>query len=463
MMKGISKRAFGLATSYNNALEGRDEEILRDYTAPEMSPLMKQARRAQIKMMGQMLPYVIRLLWKPVRFTEGTDASIEALLVKFREMKNDRSFDALVESAFKAFDDNFFGSVAYIAGLLGKWRIRRMLRGTEGEVLKSFLVMDDRQTRPVPWATQKAAEFEAKITARTYSPEFMQAFDAYIDRYGARGFRKIDVATPRVMERLGDFFHLLKSINVDDNQMLHARARKAEAIAKMRESAKSKGMLKAFDKHLRNIELTYGHRETPKYLVVMMNGALHRVALEIGSQFVEQGRLDTPQDIFELSIAEVTRAQKDETLALRPLIEANLKPMKIVANVKDYPNFFDGRGKIFRKQIEAGSGDLAGMAVSNGIYTGRAKVLKTPYEKPLEPGDILVTVATEPSWTPVFVNASAVVLEVGGGLQHGAIIAREYGLPCVSGLPGVTGIIMDGDLLEVDGTNGIVKILERAA
>ena len=75
------------------------------------------------------------------------------------------------------------------------------------------------------------------------------------------------------------------------------------------------------------------------------------------------------------------------------------------------------------------------MAVSNGIYTGRAKVLKTPYEKRLEPGDILVTVATEPSWTPVFVNASAVVLEVGGGLQHGAIIAREYGLPCVSGCP----------------------------
>ena len=70
--------------------------------------------------------------------------------------------------------------------------------------------------------------------------------------------------------------------------------------------------------------------------------------------------------------------------------------------------------------------------------------------------------ATEPAWTPVFVNASGVVLEVGGGLQHGAIIAREYGIPCVSGLPGVTDMIKDGDLLEVDGTNGIVKIVEAA-
>jgi len=121
------------------------------------------------------------------------------------------------------------------------------------------------------------------------------------------------------------------------------------------------------------------------------------------------------------------------------------------------------RGKIFRKKLEAGDRDLAGMAVSNDIYTGRAKVLMSPYEKPLHPGEILVTIATEPSWTPIFVNASAVVLEVGGGLQHGAIIAREYGLPCVRGLPGVTGIIEDGDLLEVDGTNGIVKMLENVS
>ena len=416
-------------------------------------------------------------MWNPVRFARGTEAAVESLLVTFRGLKNDRPFDELVESAFRAFDDIFFSFLVYMAGFLAEWRIRRMMRGTEGETLKTFLVMDVPSNptsamgramlalaqSPEMRATGDAATFEDKIRARSYSPEFMEEFDAYIDRYGARGFREIDVATPRVMERLGDFFQQIKAINLDDNQMLRVRERKAEAIAKMREIARGKGKLKAFDKHLRTIELTYGHRETPKYLVVMMNGALRRVALEIAAEFVAQGRLDAREDIFELSIAEVSQAQKDQSLALRPLIAANLKPMEIVANVKDYPNYFDSRGKIFRKRIEAGSGDLAGMAVSNGLYTGRAKVLKTPYEKPLEPGDILVTVATEPSWTPVFVNASAVVLEVGGGLQHGAIIAREYGLPCVSGLPGVTGIIKDGDLLEVDGTNGIVKILERAA
>jgi pyruvate,water dikinase len=477
MMRGIGKRAFGLATSYDNALAGREEEILRDYTAPGMSPLMKRARRAQIGMVRQMLPAVIRLLRDPVRFSQGTEATVDSLLARFRDMRNDRPFDALVEDAFAAFDEVFFDFVAYVAGLLAEWRVRRMMRGTEGAALTSFLVMDvpsnptgamghamlDLARAPEMRATEDAAEFERRIEARDYSPAFMAAFDAYVERFGARGFREIDIATPRVTERLGDFFRQIKAINLDDNQMVTVRARKAEAIGKMREVARAKGRLRAFDRHLRAIELTYGHRETPKYLVVMMNGALRRVALEVGATFAAQGRLDAPEDIFELSIAQVSQAQRDDALALRLLIAANLAPTKLVAGVKDYPNFFDSRGKIFRRHIQAGGGDLAGMAVSHGTYRGRAKVLRSPYEKPLEPGDILVTVATEPSWTPIFVNASAVVLEVGGGLQHGAIIAREYGLPCVGGLPGVTGIIKDGDLLEVDGTNGIVRILEEAA
>jgi len=72
-----------------------------------------------------------------------------------------------------------------------------------------------------------------------------------------------------------------------------------------------------------------------------------------------------------------------------------------------------------------------------------------------------VTIATEPSWTPIFINACAVVMEIGGALQHGAIIAREYGLPCVTGIEKATEMIKDGDLIEVDGTNGFVKIIKE--
>ncbi len=100
-----------------------------------------------------------------------------------------------------------------------------------------------------------------------------------------------------------------------------------------------------------------------------------------------------------------------------------------------------------------------GDPIAPGVVRGKAKVLDEPYAKPLEKGEILVTRASDPGWTPIFINAAGVVLEVGGPLQHGAIIAREYGLPCVSGLDSVTDLIVDGQLLEVDGTNGVVRIL----
>ena len=143
------------------------------------------------------------------------------------------------------------------------------------------------------------------------------------------------------------------------------------------------------------------------------------------------------------------------------LREVNLQPYKDTEQVRDWPLVIDSRGKIFKPKIQAKEGELTGDPISPGIIKGRAKVLQIPYEKPVEPGEILVTKATEPSWTPVFINAAAVVMEIGGPLQHGAIIAREYGIPCVSGLMGAMELIKDGDLLEVDGTNGVVRIIKE--
>jgi pyruvate,water dikinase len=91
---------------------------------------------------------------------------------------------------------------------------------------------------------------------------------------------------------------------------------------------------------------------------------------------------------------------------------------------------------------------------------GRVKVLNHAGEKPLLPGEILVARATDPGWTPLFINAGGILLEIGGALQHGAVVAREYGIPCVSGLDDATHRLQDGQLVEVDGSNGIVRILD---
>lgn len=91
------------------------------------------------------------------------------------------------------------------------------------------------------------------------------------------------------------------------------------------------------------------------------------------------------------------------------------------------------------------------------ISTGMVKVLHSPDEKPVNPGDILVARATDPGWTPLFVNAAAVILEVGGMLQHGALVAREYGKPCVAGVEGAVDLWPDGTVVEVDGGEGRVR------
>ncbi len=99
------------------------------------------------------------------------------------------------------------------------------------------------------------------------------------------------------------------------------------------------------------------------------------------------------------------------------------------------------------------------MAVSPGVATGPVKVLHNSHEKPVNKGDVLVAYTADPGWTPLFINAAAVVLEVGGILQHGAVIAREYGKPCVVGIDGLTTKLRDGQSVEVDGTAGVIRLL----
>ena len=86
-------------------------------------------------------------------------------------------------------------------------------------------------------------------------------------------------------------------------------------------------------------------------------------------------------------------------------------------------------------------------------------MLNNPFEKEIEPGDILTAVTTDPGWTPLFINAGAVILEIGGELQHGALVAREYGKPCVAGIPDVTHVLNDGQIVEVDGSAGPIRVI----
>ena len=203
-----------------------------------------------------------------------------------------------------------------------------------------------------------------------------------------------------------------------------------------------------------------------------MNAMFRKHALTIGEEFVREGRMDSREQIFDLTIDQVARAQGESiddntvTKDLRPWIRSNTHQTKLVEHISNWPLLIDSRGKIIRGTQKRNNKDeqdddnvILGDPIAPGKIQGRAKVLMEPYEKPLESGEVLVARFTEPSWTPIFINASAVVMEVGGPLQHGAIIAREYGIPCISGISNATKLIQDGDFIEVDGSSGTVKLL----
>jgi len=362
-----------------------------------------------------------------------------------------------------------------IIGMLNMKKFRKMFKGqdVEADITNLSMNLDGNVTSEMGYQmfrlasyddfinTASSEEFVSKINENAYSNEFMNDYNDFIKRFGARGFMEIDVATKRTWEDLSIVYDKLKEINTQDSQITKVKEKRQASYDRLHAIAKETGFEKNFVKAATAMQETFGYREHPKYVVVYVLGKLHNVMLKVSEEFVKAGRLENSYQIFDLHLDEIAQARKDSSVNIMKLRDANLEPYKVTAHVKDWPLVIDSRGKTFKPKIQAKDGELSGDPIASGKVTGRAKVLHSPYEKPLNPGEILVTKATEPSWTPIFINAAGVVMEIGGPLQHGAIIAREYGIPCVSALMGAMEIIKDGDLLEVDGTNGIVKIIKE--
>jgi pyruvate,water dikinase len=187
---------------------------------------------------------------------------------------------------------------------------------------------------------------------------------------------------------------------------------------------------------------------------------LRRRALALGRHWVEAGRLDSVDQIFDLRLEEIIRAEAEPGLDIRTLAITNHAYYAKFNPNNDPPVIIDSRGSIPKLPAKPHKENhLVGTPVSSGIVKGPVKVLRTPDEKPILPGDILVTKATDPGWTTLFINAGAVLLETGGALQHGASVAREMGKPCIVGIEDVTKALNDGQTVELDGATGIVRIL----
>lgn len=306
-----------------------------------------------------------------------------------------------------------------------------------------------------------------RVNKREMPVEFLRAWDEFAGKFGWRGPGEMDLASPRYADDPALALRQMSFMTVDDEgfdpeaahqRHVEERRRAYEELLK-RLGWLRRGLLRRVH---RVIELFAGTRDTPKHHNLLPQYAIRRRVLIEGWRLAEEGRLDAAGHVFDLTFRDLETAGREPALDLRAVREERTRFIKtLAARVKDFPAVIDSRGRILRpRRREETPGELRGMAVSPGVVAGPVKVLHSPHEKPVSKGEVLVAYTTDPGWTPLFVNAAAVVLEVGGVLQHGAVIAREYGKPCVVGIEGIMSKLRDGQSVEVDGTAGIVRLLK---
>ena len=305
-----------------------------------------------------------------------------------------------------------------------------------------------------------------RVENRQMSAEFLSAWDTFVADYGCRGPMEMDLARPHYGNDPGLALRQMSFMSVNDEDFdpevpfkRHIEERQQAYEALMSRSSWLRRML--LRRFYRIIDLFMEARDMPKHFLSLLNYAIRQRILIEGKRLVQEGRLDTAEDVFDLTPRDLESAALDPSLDLREVRQERTRFLKILeAHVTTFPRVIDSRGRILRPPPrQEKNGELSGMAVSPGVVTGPIKVLHNPHEKPIDKGDVLVAYATDPGWTPLFVNAAAVVLEVGGILQHGALIAREYGKPCVVGIDQVITKLHDGQMVEVDGTTGVIRIL----
>ncbi len=297
---------------------------------------------------------------------------------------------------------------------------------------------------------------------------FLIAWKQFLALYGFRGPEEIDVAAPRYHENptlLLDIVLTLRhaqentQAQFENNQLQRKHA--YETLYQQLFSYNPK-QARHFAKLYQVYETFAGYREAHKYYAALVVDLLRQRVLQEAERLYEANRLDSVDQMFDLTLEQLDHGLEDPSLDLKALAKHNRLFLDRLSNIPSLPTLMDSRGLILKPHAQpATEGEIRGMPVSPGIAKGKVKILHTSSEKPFFKGEILVARATDPGWTPLFVNASAVILEVGGMLQHGALVAREYGLPCVTGVENATTLWEDGTVVEVDGSQGSIRIMAQ--
>ncbi len=300
--------------------------------------------------------------------------------------------------------------------------------------------------------------------------EARDAIEAYLDRYGMRCAGEIDITRPRWSERPSTLVPAILD-NVRNFEPGAARRRFEQGLREAQQKeqdvlsrlrALPDGDRKADEakRMIDRVRTFIGYREYPKYGIVSRYFVYKQALLEEAERLVRAGVLAERDDVFYLTFQEfheAVRSQQVDDRIVRQREDAfrtyqALTPPRVLTSDGEALN------GAYRRD-DAPDGALIGLAVSAGTVEGRARVVLDMAQADLQAGDILVTAYTDPSWSPLFVGIAGLVTEVGGLMTHGAVIAREYGLPAVVGVDRATRLIRDGQRIRVHGGDGYVELL----
>jgi len=300
--------------------------------------------------------------------------------------------------------------------------------------------------------------------------EARDAIQAYLDKYGMRCVGEIDITKPRWSERPTTLVPMIlgniKNFEPGAGERRFEEGRQKawekeqELLTRLRALPDGERKAEEAKRMIDRIRTFIGYREYPKYGMISRYFVYKQALLDEAERLVQAHVLGDREDIFYLRFGElhdVVRTNHVDDQLIRQRKEAFRSYQALMP-----PRVLTSDGEAISgtyRRVDVPAGALTGLPVSAGTVEGRARVILDMAEADLETGDILVTAYTDPSWTPAFVAIKGLVTEVGGLMTHGAVIAREYGLPAVVGVEHATRLIRDGQRIRVHGTDGYVEIL----
>lgn len=336
-----------------------------------------------------------------------------------------------------------------------------------------------RQLRVDPAARDFFESHSPQEIAQSYHdgklpPVAQKALPDFLAEYGFRGVAEIDIGRPRWRENPAPIIQILQGyLKLEDESQApdrvfrrgaeSARAAIEDLASELRKTRQ--GWLKArlVRGAARRVRALSGLREAPKFYIVRRMGLIRKALLGAGERWVAEGALQRPEDVFFLYY--------DELQALAAGAERNWAGL-VAERRADYdremrrakvPRLLLSDGRAYYEGLRAASdesGTITGSPVSPGVVEGRVRVVLDPAGASLAPGEILVCHGTDPAWTPLFMTAGGLVMEVGGMMTHGSVVAREYGIPAVVSVHQATERLSTGQRIRMDGSSGRIELLE---